>query len=75
MFWTFEIASRLEDAPYPCTLDELKEYAERSCTDPRVLECLAEMEDEDELYESITDVWPDYAEWRELNQNEDEDYE
>ena len=29
MFWTLELASKLEDAPWPATKDELIDYAMR----------------------------------------------
>ena len=30
MYWTLELASKLEDAPWPATKDELIDYATRS---------------------------------------------
>ena len=30
MYWTLELASKLEDAPWPATKQELIDYAERS---------------------------------------------
>ena len=30
MYWTLELASKLEDAPWPATKDELIDYAVRS---------------------------------------------
>ena len=30
MYWTLELASRLEDAPFPATKEELLDYAIRS---------------------------------------------
>ena len=30
MYWTLELASKLEDAPWPATKDELIDYAMRS---------------------------------------------
>ena len=30
MYWTLELASKLEDAPWPATKDELIDYAIRS---------------------------------------------
>ena len=45
MYWTLELASKLEDAPWPATKDEN----------------LEELEDDDELiYDGILDLWPDY---------------
>ena len=58
MYWTLELASKLEDAPWPASRDEL--IAQRSGAPIEVIENLQEMEDEGELYESIEDIWPDY---------------
>ena len=33
MYWTLELASKLEDAPWPATKDELIDYAVRSAKD------------------------------------------
>ena len=60
MYWTLELASKLEDAPWPATKDELIDYAIRSGLPLEVIENLQEMEDEGEIYESIEDIWPDY---------------
>ena len=62
MYWTLELASKLEDAPWPATKDELIDYAMRSGAPLEVIENLQEMEDEGEIYESIEDIWPDYPE-------------
>lgn len=53
MYWTLELASKLEDAPWPATKDELIDYAQRSGAPLEVIENLQEMEDEGEIYESI----------------------
>ena len=58
MYWTLELASKLEDAPWPATKDELIDYAMRSGSPLEVIENLQEMEDEGEIYESIEDIWP-----------------
>lgn len=61
MYWTLELASKLEDAPWPATKDELLDYANRVGAPEEVIENLNELEDEDEeVYESILDIWPDY---------------
>ncbi len=60
MYWTLELASKLEDAPWPATKEELIDYAQRSGAPLEVEENLKEMEDEGETYESIEDIWPDY---------------
>ena len=60
MYWTLELASKLEDAPWPATKEELIDYAMRSGAPLEVVENLEELEDEGEIYETIEDVWPDY---------------
>ena len=68
MYWTLELASKLEDAPWPATKDELIDYAMRL----EVIENLQEMEDEGEIYESIEDIWPDYPSKEDFFFNEEE---
>jgi len=60
MYWTLELASKLEDAPWPASKDELIDFAIRSGAPLEVIENLQEIEDEGEIYESIEDIWPDY---------------
>ena len=61
MYWTLELASRLEDAPFPATKEELLDYAIRSGISMEVIENLQVLDDEEDLvYESIEDIWPDY---------------
>ena len=55
MYWTLELASKLEDAPWPATREELIDYATRSGAPLEVIENLTEMEDEGEVYETIED--------------------
>ena len=60
MYWTLELAYRLEDAPWPATKEELIDYATRSGAPLEVVENLEELDDDGEIYESIEDIWPDY---------------
>ncbi len=60
MIWTVELASYLDDAPWPATKDELIDYAERIGVPYEVVENLKELEDDGEIYESIGDIWPDF---------------
>ena len=60
MYWTLELASSLDDAPWPASKDELIDYANRSGAPEEVIENLQELEDDGEVYESIEDIWPDY---------------
>ena len=50
MYWTLELASKLEDAPWPASKDELIDYAMRSGAPMEVVENLQELEDEGEVY-------------------------
>ena len=72
MYWTLELASKLEDAPCPASKDELIDYAMRSGAPMEVVENLQELEDEGEVYETIEDVWPDYPTKEDFLFNEDE---
>ena len=72
MYWTLELAHHLEDAPWPDTRDELIDYAIRSGSPLEVIENLQEMEDDEEIYESIEDIWPDYPRKEDFLFNEDE---
>lgn len=60
MYWTLELASYLEDAPWPATRNELIDYAERTGAPLEVIENLRELPDDDTIYESMEDIWPDY---------------
>lgn len=72
MYWTLELASKLEDAPWPATKDELIDYAMRSGAPLEVIENLQEMEDEGDTYECIEDIWPDYPSKEDFFFNEEE---
>ncbi len=72
MYWTLELASKLEDAPWPATKDELIDFAIRSGAPMEVIENLQEIEDEGDIYESIEDIWPDYPSKDDFFFNEDE---
>ncbi len=60
MIWTMELASYLDDAPWPATKEELIDYAIRTGAPVEVVENLQELEDGEEPYESMEDIWPDY---------------
>ena len=55
-----ELASYLDDAPWPATKDELIDYAIRTGAPVEVVENLQELEDNEEPYESMDEIWPDY---------------
>ena len=56
MYWTLELASKLEDAPWPATKDELIDFAIRSGAPLEVVENLQELSIEGEIYESIEEI-------------------
>ena len=73
MYWTLELASKLEDAPWTATKEELIDYAIRSGAPLEVVENLQDIEDEGgESYDSIEDIWPDYPSKDDFFFNEDE---
>jgi Protein of unknown function (DUF2795) len=72
MYWTLELASYLDDAPWPATKDELIDYAIRSGSPMEVVENLQELEDDGEPYENMEEIWPDYPSEGDYLFNEDE---
>jgi hypothetical protein len=48
MYWTLELASYLEDAPWPATKDELIDFAMRTGAPLEVVENLQAIEDDEE---------------------------
>lgn len=72
MIWTIELAAYLDDAPWPASKEELIDYAERIGAPVEVVENLKELEDSEEPYESIEDIWPDYPTDEDFFYNEDE---
>lgn len=72
MIWTVELANYLDDAPWPATKEELIDYAERIGAPLEVIENLKELDDTDDLYESIEDIWPDFPTDEDFFYNEDE---
>jgi len=72
MYWTLELASKLEDAPWPATKEELIDFCIRSGAPQEVAENLSEIEDEGEVYDRIEDLWPDYPTKEDFFFNEDE---
>lgn len=72
MYWTLELASYLEEAPWPASKDELIDFAIRTGAPLEVIENLQELEDDEEMYESIEDIWPEYPTKEDFLFNEDE---
>tara|TARA_B100000614_G_scaffold262563_1_gene296846 strand:- start:3433 stop:3660 length:228 start_codon:yes stop_codon:yes gene_type:complete len=74
MYWTLELASKLEDAPWPATKDELIDYAIRSGAPMEVVENLEELVEEEPgmQWETIEDIWPDYPTKEDFFFNEEE---
>ncbi len=74
MIWTIELASYLDDAPWPATKDELIDYAVRTGARTQVIQNLEELEDTDEPYESIEEIWPDYPTDEDFFFEDDKEY-
>lgn len=72
MYWTLELATYLEDAPWPATKEELIDYAQRSGAPLEVVENLEDLPDDEPPYESIEEIWPDYPSKDDFLFNEDE---
>ncbi len=72
MYWTLELASYLEDAPWPATKDELIDFSIRSGAPLELVENLQELEYDGQPYESIDEIWPDYPTKEDFFFNEDE---
>ncbi|MBL6592096.1 MAG: DUF2795 domain-containing protein [Flavobacteriaceae bacterium] len=73
MYWTLELAQYLMDAPWPANKDELIDFAIRTGAPLEVVENLQAIEEEDEdVYESIQDIWPDFPTEEDYLWNEDE---
>ena len=72
MYWTLELASKLEDAPWPATKDELIDlHGSRTM---EVVENLQELVEEEPgmQWETIEDIWPDYPSKEDFFFNEEE---
>ncbi|MBQ2550657.1 MAG: DUF2795 domain-containing protein [Bacteroidales bacterium] len=72
MYWTLELASSLDDAPWLATKEELIDYANRSGAPEEVIENLEELDEDGDIYESIEDIWPDYPTKEDFFFNEEE---
>jgi len=71
MYWTLELASYLDDAPFPATKEQLIDFADRIGAPTEVIENLVRLE-EDFIYENIEEVWPEYPTKDDFLFNEDE---
>ena len=72
MYWTLELASYLDDAPWPATKEQLIDFADRIGAPIEVIENLEELEDDDHPYDSIEEIWPEYPTKEDFLFNEDE---
>ena len=74
MYWTLELASKLEDAPWPATKEELIDFAIRSGAPMEVVENLQELveEEDNQTWDNIEEIWPDYPSKEDFFFNEEE---
>ena len=56
MYWTLELASHLEDAPWPATKDELIDFAIRTGSPLEVVENVQQLESDEDVYDTIEDI-------------------
>ena len=61
MYWTIELIGHLAEAPFPCTKNDLIEYAQRNGLPDEVIENLEGLET-GEMYHGLDDIWPDRPE-------------
>ena len=55
-YWTLELASKLEDAPWPATKDELRDYAVRAGAPLEVIENLNDLDGDGSFIKNIDNV-------------------
>ena len=72
MYWTLELASYLDDAPWPANKEQLIDFADRIGAPLEVLENLQELEEDDRPYNNIEEIWPEYPTKEDFLFNEDE---
>ena len=72
MYWTLELASKLEMPHGLLQKRNLSILRSVPVHLLEVIENLQEIEDEGEIYESIEDIWPDYPSKDDFFFNEDE---
>jgi hypothetical protein len=75
MVWTSEELFSLEDAPFPCTKEELIEYAEHIGAPNTVIQNLQELEEEDKKCQKIYNGLEEICPYLEIpKEDTDEDY-
>lgn len=60
MYWTLDLIKHIEDAPFPATKIELVDFAIRIGAPTAVVENLQQIEEDDIVFETIDEIWPDY---------------
>ncbi|NUQ80593.1 MAG: DUF2795 domain-containing protein [Bacteroidetes bacterium] len=74
MYWTMELAAHLNDAPWPCTKAELIDFAYRTGAPYEVIENLQALEDDEEVYENMEEIWPDFPTSSEFYYSDEDEY-
>lgn len=75
MYWSFELESYFDDAPWPATKEELIDYLLRSGAPP---DLVANMDEElpdnpTRRYTDMDDIWPERPKKEEFYNDEEED--
>ena len=74
MYWTFELADYLNEAPWPATKRVLLDFCGREGVPVEVVENIHELPDDEEIeYIGIEDLWTDFPQRSEyFHSNEDD---
>ena len=74
MYWTFELADYLNQAPWPATKKVLLDFCAREGVPLEVVENIQELPDDDTIeYVGIEDLWVDYPQRSEYLIDEGDD--
>ena len=72
MEWKVELETEGRDEEGGATKEERREFWRRKGGPREVVENLQSMEDEEDIYESIEEIWPDFPTEEDYLWNEDE---
>lgn len=74
MYWTFELADHLNEAPWPATKRELLDFCHRSGAPVELITNIENLpDDEDIKYTGIEDLWPDQPDRMDYYNNDQEE--
>ena len=74
MLWTDDLAAYLELAPWPATKLELIDFAIRVDAPLELVVNLYELDDTDDLYLNIGEIWPEHPDYQGPFLGEEDEY-